>query len=73
MMYCTGGVRCEKVSSYLLDAGYTDVNQLEGGINAYVNYAMSKEDALGAGAHQDSNVALAPTVWFFSRVECSYV
>ncbi len=30
--YCTGGIRCEKATAYLLQAGFTDVYQLEGGI-----------------------------------------
>ena len=35
LLYCTGGIRCEKASAYLLKQGFTDVNQLEGGIIAY--------------------------------------
>ena len=31
-MYCTGGIRCEKASSYLLGKGYKNVYQLNGGI-----------------------------------------
>ena len=30
-MFCTGGIRCEKASSYLLERGYTEVYQLDGG------------------------------------------
>lgn len=33
--YCTGGVRCEKVTAMMLDMGFADVYQLEGGI---INY-----------------------------------
>ena len=33
LMYCTGGIRCERASAYLLERGLTDVNQLEGGIH----------------------------------------
>ncbi len=36
IMYCTGGVRCEKASAYLKHHGFTDVNQLHGGIIDYV-------------------------------------
>jgi UPF0176 protein len=36
LMYCTGGVRCEKASAYLKHHGFTDVNQLHGGIIDYV-------------------------------------
>ena len=31
-MFCIGGIRCEKASSYLLKNGYKDVYQLDGGI-----------------------------------------
>ncbi len=36
IMYCTGGVRCEKASAYLKHHGFKDVNQLHGGIIDYV-------------------------------------
>lgn len=32
LMYCTGGIRCEKASAYMKEKGFKDVNQLEGGI-----------------------------------------
>ncbi len=35
LLYCTGGVRCEKTSAYLKHHGFDDVNQLYGGIIAY--------------------------------------
>ncbi|RYM05684.1 rhodanese-related sulfurtransferase [Sporolactobacillus sp. THM7-7] len=35
LTYCTGGIRCEKFSGYLLKAGFKDVSQLEGGIVEY--------------------------------------
>ena len=35
VMYCTGGIRCEKASLAMLDAGFRDVYQLEGGILGY--------------------------------------
>ena len=35
LTYCTGGIRCEKLSGYLKNAGYSDVYQLEGGIVSY--------------------------------------
>ena len=35
LMYCTGGVRCEKASAYLKHHGFKDVNQLYGGIIDY--------------------------------------
>lgn len=33
--YCTGGIKCEKASAYLLEKGFEDVYQLEGGIIKY--------------------------------------
>ena len=35
-MYCTGGIRCEKATSYLLEEGFSDVYHLEGGILKYL-------------------------------------
>lgn len=35
LTYCTGGIRCEKLSSVLLDQGFKDVYQLDGGIVTY--------------------------------------
>lgn len=36
LLYCTGGIRCEKASAYLKHKGFSDVNQLHGGIIDYV-------------------------------------
>jgi UPF0176 protein len=35
LLYCTGGVRCEKASAYLRHHGFKDVNQLYGGVIEY--------------------------------------
>jgi len=35
VMYCTGGIRCEKASAVMLKSGFDDVRQLEGGILGY--------------------------------------
>ncbi len=35
LLYCTGGIRCEKASAYLKHHGFRDVNQLHGGILEY--------------------------------------
>ena len=42
-MFCTGGIRCEKASSYLLDEGIEQVYQLEGGILKYLENISSDE------------------------------
>jgi UPF0176 protein len=44
VMYCTGGIRCEKASAYLLHNGFKNVFQLEGGIIEYARRA--KEEGL---------------------------
>jgi UPF0176 protein len=35
LTYCTGGIRCEKFTGFLLQEGFQDVNQLHGGIVEY--------------------------------------
>ena len=47
-MYCTGGIRCEKATSYLIEEGFSDVNHLEGGILKYLE-DVSLEDSLWDG------------------------
>ena len=37
IMYCTGGIRCEKASAYMLHNGFKNVFHLEGGIINYAN------------------------------------
>ncbi|MFN1835051.1 rhodanese-related sulfurtransferase [Balneola sp. MJW-20] len=40
LMYCTGGIRCEKFSVLMKESGWDDVNQLHGGI---LKYAKEEE------------------------------
>jgi UPF0176 protein len=42
ILYCTGGIRCEKASAYMLHRGFKNVFHLEGGIINYVNQAKQK-------------------------------
>jgi len=35
-MFCTGGIRCEKSTAYLLQQGFTNVHHLQGGILRYL-------------------------------------
>lgn len=39
VMYCTGGIRCEKASAYMLHHGFQHVHHVEGGIIEYVRRA----------------------------------
>ncbi len=40
VMYCTGGIRCEKASAYYKHKGFKNVYQLEGGIIEYARQAQ---------------------------------
>lgn len=43
IMYCTGGIRCEKASAYMLHRGFNNVFHLEGGIINYANKVKAHE------------------------------
>lgn len=49
IMYCTGGIRCEKASAYMLHRGFKNVFHLEGGIIHYAN--KIKEQGLANKFH----------------------
>ncbi len=42
-MYCTGGIRCEKASSYMLAKGFEEVYHLKGGILKYLETIPAEE------------------------------
>ena len=42
-MFCTGGIRCEKATSYLLEQGFKTVYHLEGGILKYLEEIPQKD------------------------------
>ncbi len=65
-MFCTGGIRCEKASSYLIREGFTNVHQLKGGILNYLEkipeteslwrgacFVFDERQALGHGLKED--------------------
>lgn len=43
-MYCTGGIRCEKTMSWMLEEGYRSVVQLDGGILKYLEIKQGESD-----------------------------
>ena len=47
-MYCTGGIRCKKPTSFLIEEGFSDVYHLEGGILKYLE-DVSAEKSLWNG------------------------
>ena len=42
-LFCTGGIRCEKATSYMLDQGFKSVYHLEGGILNYLTTVDESE------------------------------
>jgi len=42
-MFCTGGIRCEKASALMLELGFSNVNQLQGGILNYLDQVNDEE------------------------------
>lgn len=43
-MFCTGGIRCEKATALMLELGFSDVSQLQGGILNYLE-TVDKNDS----------------------------
>ncbi len=69
VMFCTGGIRCEKASAIMIEAGFTNVKQLKGGVLGYF-------EAVG-GAHWngdcfvfDQRVAVNPDLIETDVVMC---
>jgi len=42
-MYCTGGIRCEKASAFMLQEGFAEVHHLRGGILKYLEETPAQE------------------------------
>jgi UPF0176 protein len=60
-MFCTGGIRCEKASAYLLSRGFAEVYHLKGGILGYLEGVVETESRWrGECFVFDDRVALGP-------------
>lgn len=72
-MFCTGGIRCEKASSFLLSQGFPEVYHLEGGILKYLE-TVPPEQSLWQGECFvfDERVALEHGVTPGSHVMCKH-
>ena len=70
-MFCTGGIRCEKASSYLLKKGFKEVYHLDGGILKYLE-TVDKKDSLWLGECFvfDDRVAVDEDLMPGSYVQC---
>ena len=71
-MFCTGGIRCEKASAYLLSKGFPEVYHLEGGILKYLE-AVPEDASLWRGECFvfDGRVALQHGVGEGSHRHCA--
>jgi UPF0176 protein len=72
LTYCTGGIKCEKASAYLLEQGFEDVYQLHGGI---IKYGMEAggEDFEGKCYVFDNRIAVEVNTVNPTIVSCCHV
>ncbi|OQR98196.1 hypothetical protein ACHHYP_09061 [Achlya hypogyna] len=59
LMYCTGGIRCEKASAYLRHLGLENVFQLDGGIHRYLEAFPDGGHFVGKNFVFDQRVSMA--------------
>lgn len=70
-MFCTGGIRCEKASAYLLEQGFAEVYQLDGGILKYLEVIPPADSAWQGECYVfDGRVALKQGLTEGSHVMC---
>lgn len=58
-LFCTGGIRCEKASAYLIEQGFEEVCQLDGGILGYLAEEGTDSAFEGACFVFDQRVSVA--------------
>lgn len=62
-MFCTGGIRCEKSTAYLMSLGFKDVYQLDGGILNYFKEVSPEESMWEGGCFVfDDRITIEPSV-----------
>lgn len=69
VMFCTGGIRCEKASVVMMDAGFSNVMQLKGGILGYFE-EVGGDHWNGDCFVFDRRVALNPQLKETDVVQC---
>ena len=67
LMYCTGGIRCEKASAMLKKRGVEDVYQLQGGIHRYLETYGESGCFRGRNFQFDQRVSLTPSEHYHQR------
>lgn len=70
-MFCTGGIRCEKATNYLIKKGFKDVYHLDGGILKYLE-TVDKKESLWRGECYvfDGRVTVDSNLASGSYVQC---
>jgi UPF0176 protein len=70
-MFCTGGIRCEKASAWLLGQGFESVYQLEGGVLGYLANVPAGENRWSGECYVfDARVAVDVALAPGSTVQC---
>lgn len=69
VMFCTGGIRCEKASAIMIEAGFTNVKQLKGGVLGYFE-AVGGDHWQGDCFVFDQRVAVNPQLQETDAVVC---
>lgn len=69
--FCTGGIRCEKAAAFMMEQGFKEVYQLDGGI---LNYFEKCSEAFYDGSCFvfDKRVAVDPSLTEINTVNCKY-
>lgn len=70
VMFCTGGIRCEKAALYMLEQGFSDVYQLDGGILGYFA-KVGAEHYDGECFIFDERIALDAQLNYTDTAQCS--
>lgn len=69
LMYCTGGIRCEKASVMLKQRGVSNVSQLKGGIHRYLEEFGDKGFFRGRNFVFDQRVSMTPAECYIEKNE----
>ena len=56
LMYCTGGVRCERASAYMGSQGIQNIYQLEGGIHRYLEECVLAPTPTPIASHREPSI-----------------
>lgn len=70
-MFCTGGIRCEKASAWLLEQGFAEVYQLDGGVLGYLESVPAAQNRWRGECYVfDGRVAVDRGLETGTRVQC---